>query len=164
MNGLITQVFNPGSGVPPQYQSGPEVDARGMELSADKTWDSGARVRGSVSKQDAYYQRDGAALLNSPENLGRLNASAPLPCFGLQAGYELIYDSSRLTRDGTTLGGFAVSNLILSTASLHRGLDLSLGLYNLFDKLYSEPGDENNWQNSFQQDGRSIRIKFTQKF
>jgi iron complex outermembrane receptor protein len=164
MNGLITQVFDPASGVPPQYQSGPEVDAHGVELSADKTWDSGARLRGSVSKQDAYYQGDGAALLNSPENLGRLNASAPLPYFGLRMGYELRYDSRRLTRDGTTLGGFAVSNLLLSTASLHPGLDVSLGLYNLFDKRYAEPGAENNWQNSFEQDGRSIRIKFTQKF
>jgi iron complex outermembrane receptor protein len=164
MSGLITQVFDPGSGVPPQYQSGPEVDARGVELSADKTWDSGVRLRGSVSKQDAYYQRGGAALLNSPENLGRLNASAPLPYFGLHVGYELRYDSSRLTRDGTTLGGFAVSNLILSTASLHPGLDVSLGLYNLFDKRYAEPGAENDWQNSFEQDGRSFRIKFTQKF
>ena len=164
MNGLITQVFNPASGIPPQYQSGPEVDARGLELSADKTWDSGARLRASVSKQDAYYARGGAALLNSPENLGRLNGSTPLPYFGLRLGYEWRYDSSRLTRDGTTLGGFAVSNLILSTASLHPGLDVSLGLYNLFDKRYAEPGAENNWQNSFEQDGRSIRIKFTQKF
>ena len=164
MNGLITQVFNPASGVPPQYQSGPEVDAHGVELSADKTWESGARLRTSVSKQDAYYERGGATLLNSPDNLGRLNASAPLPYGGLQVGYELLYDSSRLTRNGTLLGGFAVSNLILSTASLHHGLDLSLGLYNLFDKRYSEPGAENNWQNSFQQDGRSIRIKFTQNF
>ena len=164
MSDIITQEFDPASGVPPQYQSGPEVDAHGVELSADKTWDSGARLRGSVSKQDAYYQRGGAALLNSPENLGRLNASAPLPYFGLRVGYELRYDSSRLTRDGTTLGGFAVSNLILSTAALHRGLDVSLGLYNLFDKRYAEPGAENNWQNSFEQDGRSVRIKFTQKF
>jgi iron complex outermembrane receptor protein len=164
MSRLITQVFDPASGVPPQYQSGPEVDARGAELSADKTWNSGARLRGSVSMQDAYYERGGAALLNSPENLARLNASAPLPYFGLALGYELRYDSSRLTRDGTTLGGFAVSNLILSSAALHPGLDVSLGLYNLFDKRYAEPGAENNWQNSFEQDGRSIRIKFTQKF
>jgi iron complex outermembrane receptor protein len=164
MSHLITQVFNPASGVPPQYQSGPEADAHGVELSADKTWDSGARLRASVSKQDTYYQRGGADLLNSPDMLGRLNASAPLPYFGLGLGYELDYDSSRLTRDGITLGGFAVSNLTLSTVALHRGLDVSLGMYNLFDKRYWEPGAENNWQNSFQQDGRSIRIKFTQKF
>jgi iron complex outermembrane receptor protein len=164
MNDLITQEFDPASGMPPQYQSGPEVDARGVELSADKTWDGGARLRGSVSKQDAYYQSGGAGLLNSPKNLGRLNASAPLPYFGLAVGYELRYDSSRLTRDGTTLGGFAVSNLILSAASLYPGLDVSFGLYNLFDKRYAEPGALNNWQNSFEQDGHSFRIKFTQKF
>ena len=164
MSDIITQVFDPASGIPPQYQSGPAADAHGVELSADKTWDSGARLRGSVSQQDAHYPRDGAALLNSPKNLGRLNASAPLPFFGLHLGYELRYDSSRLIRDGTALGGFAVSNLILSTASLHRGLNVSLGLYNLFDKRYAEPGALNNWQNSFEQDGRSIRIQFTQKF
>jgi iron complex outermembrane receptor protein len=164
MSGLITQVFDPSSGIPPQYQSGPEVDARGVELSADKTWDSGARLRGSLSQQHAYYERGGGTLLNSPDHLGKLELSTPLPLARLRMGYEFRYDSSRLTRDGTTLGGFAVSNLILSTSTSHIGLDASLGVYNAFDKRYSEPGAENNWQNSFQQDGRSIRVTLRQKF
>jgi iron complex outermembrane receptor protein len=164
MSHLITQVFDPYSGIPPQYQSGPQVDAHGAELSADKTWDTGARLRASVSQQDAYYEQGGAALLNSPAHLGRLNASAPLPVAGLRVGYEFRYDSSRLTRDGTTLGGFGLSNLVLSTNALHAGLDLGLGLYNVFDKRYALPGAENNWQNSFEQDGRSIRLTLSQQF
>jgi iron complex outermembrane receptor protein len=161
---LITQVYDPYSGIPPQYQSGPQADAHGAELSADKTWDTGARLRASVSQQDAHYDLGGAALLNSPAHLGKLNASTPLPVAGLRLGYEFRYDSSRLTRDGTTLGGYGLSNFVLSTGALHAGLDLGIGLYNVFDKRYALPGALNNWQNSFEQDGRSIRLTLRQQF
>jgi outer membrane cobalamin receptor len=163
MTGLITQVFDPASGIPPQYQSGERVNARGAELSADKTWNSGARLRGSVSVDDAVYA-SGRGLLNSPKRLGKLAWSAPLGVAGLRIGYELQYDSSRLTRDGLVLGGYGLSNLTLSTEALAPGLEVSLSSDNLFDKRYAEPGAENNWQNSFEQDGRSIRLKLSQRF
>lgn len=163
MNGLITQVFDPASGIPPQYQSGENVDARGVELSADKTWDSGARLRGSLSVQDAAYA-SGRGLLNSPEQLGRVNLSVPLRLAGVRAGYEAQYDGRRATRDGSTLGGYVLSSLSLNTDALAEGLDVSVSIANLLDKRYAQPGAENNWQNSFEQDGRSVRLKLTQKF
>jgi outer membrane receptor protein involved in Fe transport len=144
---------------PSQYQSGATVRARGVELSADRTWISGARLRGSVSLQDV--DQAGGRLLNSPRVLGKLNLSAPLGVAGISAGYELRYDSQRLTLDGTYLGGYAVSNLYLSTEALARGLELSLGVYNLLDKRYAEPAAAFNWQNSFQQDGRTMLVKLT---
>jgi iron complex outermembrane receptor protein len=163
MTGLITQVFDPASGIPPQYRSGEKVNAQGVEISADRTWDSGARLRGSVSVEDAAYA-SGRGLLNSPKRLGKLNLSAPLAVAGLRVGYELQYGSSRLTRDGLVLGGYGVSNLTLSTEALAPGLEVSLSSANVFDKRYAEPGAENNWQNSFEQDGRSVRLKLSQRF
>ena len=38
------------------------------------------------------------------------------------------------------------------------GLDLSLSVRNLFDKRYAHPGADTNWQNTFEQDGRSVRV------
>ncbi len=163
MTGLITQVFDSASGIPPQYRSGEKVNADGVEISADKTWDSGARLRGSVSVQDAAYA-NGRGLLNSPKRLGKLTVSAPLSVAGLRVGYEFQYDSSRLTRDGLVLGGYGVSNLVLSTEALAPGLEVSLSSDNVFDKRYAQPGAENNWQNSFEQDGRSVRLKLSQRF
>ncbi len=43
-------------------------------------------------------------------------------------------------------------------------LALSLGLYNLFDKRYAQPAAVTNWQNSFEQDGRSVQIKLSYGF
>ena len=162
MHNLVTLGIDPVSGLA-QYQSGEKVNARGLELSADKAWASGARLRGSLSAQNVRYG-GGARLLNSPQLLGKLNLSAPLPWAGLRAGYELRYDSQRLSLDGTDISGYAVSNLHLSTTALAKGLDVSVGIYNLFDKRYAQPLSHNSWQNALEQDGRSVRVKAGLRF
>jgi outer membrane cobalamin receptor len=162
MRQLITLGIDPSSGLL-QYQSGETIKAHGLELSADKTWDSGYRLRDSLSLQDAAYASD-RTLLNSPKVLGKINLSGPLPWVGLHMGYELRYDSSRLSRDGTTLGGYTLSNLTLSTEALAKGLELSAGLFNLFDKRYAQPTAAGSWQNALEQDGRSVRVKLTYGF
>jgi iron complex outermembrane receptor protein len=162
MHDLITLGTEPASGLP-QYQSGGKVMARGIELSADKIWRSGARLRVSLSAQHAV-NAGGDQTINAPRLLGKLNWSAPLPIVGLLAGYELRYDSRRLTLDGTQSGGYAVSNLHLRSETLLKGLEVSLGIYNLFDKRYAQPGTDTNWQNTLEQDGRSVRVKLSAKF
>ena len=141
-----------------QYQSGDPVKAKGLELSADKTWAWGGRMRTSVSLQHVR-DRSGARLLNSPQVLGKLSFSAPLPLGGLRLGYTLQYDSPRRTLDGSDTGAYAVSNLHLRTGALGKGLALSLNLQNLFDKRYAHPGADSNWQNTLAQDGRSLRVE-----
>jgi iron complex outermembrane receptor protein len=162
MQDVITLGIDPISALP-QYQSGENVTAHGLELSVDKTWSFGARLRGSVSAQDAAYA-DGRDLLNSPKRLGKLNLSSPLPWFGLRLGYEVRYDGKRLSLDGSRLGGYVLSNLILSTDRIAPGVVLSAGVYNLLDRRYAQPGANTNWQNAFEQDGRSIRLKLQFNF
>jgi len=162
MHGIIALGIDPASGLT-QYQSGQTVKARGMELSADKTWAVGARLRGSVSLQDVTYV-GGSGLPNSPKVLAKLNLSAPLPWAGLRAGYEVRYDSQRLSLDGTRLGGYALSNLHLSTEALANGLELSLSIANLLDKRYAHPGADTNWQNALEQDGRVVRARAIYRF
>lgn len=162
MRDIVTLGIDPASGLT-QYQSGERVKALGLELSADKTWRTGARLRGSMSVQEVSYV-GGGVLLNSPRLLGKLNLSAPLPWAGLRAGYEWRYDSERLTLDGSRLGGYAVSNLHLRTDALANGLELSLSVQNLFDKRYAQPGADINWQNSLEQDGRSLRLQANYRF
>jgi outer membrane cobalamin receptor len=162
MHDIVTLGIDPVSGLT-QYQSGEMVKARGLELSADKTWTGGARLRGSISLQDVAYA-GGAGLLNSPKLLGKLHLSTPLPWAGLRAGYELLYDSPRLSLDGSRLGGYALSNLNVGTESLARGVELSLRIGNLFDKRHAQPGADTNWQNALEQDGRSVRTELRLRF
>ena len=146
-----------------QFQSGGEVKASGLELSGDKTWSWGGRLRGSISYQDVAYG-NGAGLDNSPLWLGKLNFSSPLPAVGLRLGYELQYSSKRQAVDGTDLGGYGLSNLNLIADRWAKGLDVSLGIYNLFDKHYQHPRADGNWTNALEQDGRSVRLKLVYRF
>ena len=162
MQDLIALGIDPGSGLT-QYQPGDTVNARGLEASADKTWESGMRLRGSVSFQ-RVAQAGGRALPNAPRLLGKLNLSGPLPAAGLRLGYELQYDGARRTTGGSELGGYALSNLHLSTEALARGLELALSIRNLFDKRYAHPAADTNWQSAIEQDGRSVRVGLRLKF
>lgn len=162
MKHLIALGLHPGNGIP-QYQSGEEITARGAELSVDRTWISGVRLRSSLSLQDVAY-RGGGELLNSPDLLGKVNLSGLLPWGGIRASYELRYESQRLTNDGSHLGGYTVSNFALTRNATHKGLEASLGIYHLFDEHYATPGASSNWQNAFDQDGRSVSIKLGYQF
>jgi outer membrane receptor protein involved in Fe transport len=162
LKNIITLGVDPVTGVP-QYQSGLPVQADGVELSADHFWSGGMRVRGSVSLQDVS-QQGGARLPNAPRVLAKLNASAPLPWAALRAGYELRYTSARRTLDGSEIGGFAVSNLALVADGWLRGLEATLSVHNLFDRRYDDPGADTNWQNTLEQDGRSLRVKLLYRF
>jgi iron complex outermembrane receptor protein len=82
----------------------------------------------------------------------------------LLLGYELSYDGRRSTLDGSALGGYVLSSLYLRYPALVAGLDVSLGIANLFDKSYAQPAALTNWQNSFEQDGRSIRLVLGYRF
>lgn len=157
MHDLVSLGMDPLSGLS-QYQSGETVRATGIELSADKTWSTGMRLRASLSLQQV---RDalGANLANSPEQLVRINLSTPLPYAGLHLGYELQYDSQRLSLDGHYLGAYTLSHVHLRTDRLVRGLELGFGVRNLFDQRYAHPAADTNWQNALEQDGRSLYLQ-----
>lgn len=146
-----------------QYQTGGSVRAQGLELSADKVWPGGSRLRGSLSLQKAGYA-SGTSLANSPTRLGKLNFSAPLPYAGLRLGYELQYDSARLALNGTELESYAVSNLHLTTERWIKGVELGVSLRNLFDRRYAHPLADTNWQTAMDQDGRSVQVHARYRF
>lgn len=138
------------------------VRATGFGVEAERVWPWGARSRASYSYQRAEDET-GARLTNSPRHLAKLNASAPLPGGWLRAGAELQYTSARRTLSGET-GGFWLGNLNLGAERLAPGLEASLGLYNIFNRRYADPGGTEHMQDAILQDGRSIRIKFLYRF
>jgi iron complex outermembrane receptor protein len=162
LHDIVTLAQDPASGLA-QYQSGTPVRARGLELSADKTWADDARLRGSVSLQHVVDEHRNKPP-NSPGWLGKLEYSRPLPWVGLRLGAEYQYDGPRRTLNGSDVGGWGVTNLNLRAHTWVRGLEASLSLRNLFDKRYAEPAAAINWQNSLDQDGRSLRLKLDYRF
>jgi outer membrane receptor for ferrienterochelin and colicin len=160
MHDLIRLGTTPGGF--PQYQSGGDVDATGAEVSANAAWNSGARLRASVSWQDVAYAH-GAALANSPQWLGRLNFVLPLGT-GYDLGLEVQYDGERQTNNGTMLDGYWLTNLNFVLGGLASGLDLSLTLLNLFDANFEHPAADTNWQNSLEQNGRAVRLRVDYRF
>ncbi|MFN3544711.1 MAG: TonB-dependent receptor plug domain-containing protein [Thiobacillus sp.] len=166
MTGLVTLAeISSGGATLGQYQNGEDVRAIGAEFSADKTWAWGGRLRGSLSYQDVQYD-NGGELPNSPRLLAKLNVSGPLWGTGARFGYELQYSSERLSLAGTDVDGYWLSNLHFSTDRLMKGLELSLGLYNLFDQRYEQPVAYGlyTWQNTLEQDRRAARLKATYRF
>jgi outer membrane receptor for ferrienterochelin and colicin len=140
-----------------QYRSGGQVQARGAELSLDKAWAHGARLRANLSLQ---HVRDaaGAWLVNSPRRLAKLSYSTPWAAAGLRVGYEFNHESERLTLAGARVGARSLSNVSVGSDRWWPGLDLSLAVRNLFDKRYAQPLAESNWQDAIEQDGRSLRL------
>ena len=162
LQGLIVQGVVAGTEIG-QYQTGADVTAQGLELSADQLWPSGARLRASLALQKTHFA-DATLAVNSPRVLSKLHLSAPLPWAGLVVGYGVQHDSRRLSHDGRYLGGYVVSNLNLMTTALGRGVELSLAVRNLFDKRYAHPAGAGDWQNAIDQDGRSARAEILFKF
>mgnify|MGYP003386044854 CR=1 FL=1 len=164
MHNVIALGIDPVSGLSQYQQTSQKVLARGAELSVDKTWDSGARLRSSFGIQNAEQQ--GSHLPNSPYHLGKLNISIPIPLItGLRAGYELQYYGKRKTLDGTHTDNYVLSNLNLVTnVPQIKGLEASLSFYNLFNEHYQHPAADTNWQNSLVQPGRTIRLRMDYRF
>jgi len=161
---LIALGVNDSTGLLQFQQTMGKVKARGVELSSDTTWSWGARLRANFGIQHAKQQ--GSHLPNSPVYLGKLNLSAPIPLMtGLRAGYELQYFGKRKTLDGSHTSSYLLSNLNLVTnVRWVKGLEASLSVYNLFNKHYEHPAADINWQNSFAQSGRTIRLKVDYRF
>ncbi|MBS0498430.1 MAG: TonB-dependent receptor [Proteobacteria bacterium] len=164
MYNLIALGVDPLSGLSQYQQTSKKILARGAELSLDKTWDWGARLRGSLGIQNADQHHD--HLPNSPYYLGKLNASMPIPLItGLRAGYELQYYGKRKTLDGSNTDDSVISNLNLVTNIPQvKELEASLSIYNLFDEHYLHPAADTNWQNTFLQPGRTVRFRLDYRF
>ncbi|PXW90855.1 hypothetical protein C8R34_102173 [Nitrosomonas sp. Nm84] len=140
------------------------IIAKGAELSVDKTWDWGTRVRGSFDIQDTDQHH--SHLPNSPYHLGELNFSIPIPRMkNLCVDYKLQYYSKHKTVDAPNIGSYFLSNLNLMTdVRWIKGLEASLRICNLLDENYQHPTTAPNWQNIFLQPDRTERLRMGYRF
>ncbi|MDX5409655.1 MAG: TonB-dependent receptor [Thauera sp.] len=148
-----------------QFRAVGTVRSRGLELSADRSWRNGARLRGNLSFQHATDAAD-QRVENSPRVLGRVLFSTPLPTTSLRTGIEVAYDGERRSATGSMVDDHWRANLHLVAERWIPGAELSLSVLNLFDADYAHPsaGDYTHWSDRIAQDGRSVRVKFDYRF
>ena len=77
----------------------------------------------------------------------------------MTAGLEIQSVSTRRTLADQKAPAYWLTNLNFLSRTLVKGLDLSLGIYNLLDEEYGEPGSEEHLQDLIPQNGRSFRVK-----
>ncbi|CAG7857540.1 hypothetical protein MCAMS1_02405 [biofilm metagenome] len=161
----ITSVTTP-DGV--QNKNNRDVESIGVEGQIENSWGDGFQGRLSYSWQDTRDKRTQERLTNSPEHMIKFNLIAPLWEDKVFLGFETQFMSSRRSPSRTVNGVFVpgrnvneyvISNLTVFTQNWVKGLELSAGLYNLFDERYFDPASADHVQNAIQQDGLQFRVK-----
>ena len=152
------------------------VRSNGLELQLEDSWSNGFQWRISYSWQDTRFVSTDSRLPNSPEHMVKLNLISPLWEDKVFLGFETRYMSGRkrqLFYDPRTpidpninneVGDNVISNLTVFTKNWVKGLELSAGLYNLFDERYFDPGSAEHRQGGIQQDGLTFRAKASMDF
>lgn len=154
------------------------AETLGLEPALEATWNN-VNARLSYSLQRTENRDTGAGLPNSPENMIKLNVSAPLYKDKIFAGLEVQYTSQSKTEfynflatpgnpvvvQGPNSPGYAVVNFTLFSHNLFvQNLDVSASIYNLLDTKYYEPSSNYHQQPYLQQNGINFRIKVTYRF
>lgn len=146
---------------------GSKVEATGLELEYEQRWSNGSRLRTGYSVQhaaDATRRFD-----NSPRHMVKANLGLPTGIPHLMAGLESQWISARTADYGTQkVPSYLLANLNLLYTPAGQPWEIALGIYNLFDRHYTDPvaTDEilgaRRWQ--MPQFGRSAMLRTTLHF
>jgi outer membrane receptor for ferrienterochelin and colicins len=159
---LITQSVDANGEV--YFDNRDRARAQGIELEAEGKYANGVELRASYALQKTEDAQTGQELSSSPGHLAKFNLALPVRGEELFAALELQYQGSVGTITSARADGFLIGNLNIVSRDALPGLELSAGIYNLFDKSYGYPGAEDHLQDVIKQDGRSFRIKATYRF
>jgi outer membrane receptor for ferrienterochelin and colicins len=146
------------------FENSGGITARGLEFRLNGKWGNGWQGKCSYSLVRSEYDSTGEELPFTPEQMVKGNLIVPLIEEKLFAGIETQYESGRKTLMGNRTDNFMITNLTLTYLDILKGLDISAGVYNLFDAKYGNPGFHELRQNIIEQDGISYRIKLTYRF
>ena len=158
---LISSV-DTGGGVT-QFQNSQRVNAEGLEFEIDGRWDNGWQTKASYTLVDTEDTATRKELTNTPKHMFKTNLKVPI-AEKVFAGLELQYESERKTLAGNKSDDFALVNLSVTHTDIAKNLDVSVGVYNLLDKEYGNPGFSEHRQDVLDQDGINFRVKLTYRF
>ena len=162
----------------PHYRNLEGATAKGLEVGLEahgvEGWTKGLRGRLSYTYQQTENRETGLELIDSPNHLAKLSVSVPVWREKVFASAEVQYTSDRATavvapggvyERGARADDFVVVNLNLFARDLIKDhLEVSAGIYNLFDETYHDPATPWHTQDLIPQDGRTFRVKLTMRF
>lgn len=140
------------------------VKSQGIELEMDGRFARHLEGRISYAYQHTEDRATGDTLSNSPRHLAKCTFSIPMLDDRLSAGLEVQYTSQRLNTQGGTVGGFTLANLNFLIKGWKKGPTIGVGIYNLLDKDYADPGSTEHVQAAIPQDGRNYRLQVRHEF
>ncbi len=147
-----------------QFRNQGNAEAHGLETQLQ------GRYRNFEGRLSYTYQQTRIAGLeqapNSPTHMVKLNVSAPLWQDKLFASWELQYVSQRANPGYAQTGDYAISNFVLFSRKWLPGVELTGGVYNLFDENYTDPRipPNANLPDQIPQDGRNLRLRLALEF
>jgi iron complex outermembrane receptor protein len=117
------------------YTNLPQAHAAGAQFEIERRWSARLRSGASIAWQ-RLTDSSGVENNNTPDRIFKLNAHASLPG-GIDAGWETQVQSAKQDTVSVT-PGYSVSNLTLSTPVPPHGWAWTAGVYNVFDREYTE--------------------------
>ena len=153
VSAIITQM-QPAGAPETRFENGAPIRARGVEFEYEQRWLSGAALRTSYSLARVG---DGQQV-NAPRQLAKLNLACPLGGAWRSAA-EAQYVGAR-----GAAPAFWLLNANLVRTRLLRNAEAALGIYNLLDQHYADPGSVEHRQQLIAQDGRSVRARISYAF
>ncbi len=163
INDLITIGTDPADGLA-VFRNVDRVKSNGVEVELEGAFTRRLEGRVSYALQRSEDVSSGQELTNSPRHLAKANLTSPLLSDRLLLSAEAQYMSRRQTLAGEPTGGFTVLNVNLLTRNWKKGPSVSLGIFNLFDRRYGDPGSAEHLQEVIPQDGRSYRVQVRYEF
>lgn len=144
------------------------VRVQGLEAEVEQRWQGGSRLRVAYGWQKARDTSTPEPLTNSPRHLLKAQWSDTLalgaqgPGKPGQYAVEAIAVGARRTLTGSRLPGSIVTNIVYTKR--FADVDVSMGVYNLFNHRAADPASYEIREASIRQDGRTYRLKLTYAF
>jgi iron complex outermembrane receptor protein len=160
---LISQVLDPAD-LLLQFRNAETVVAHGAEIEISGRLARGAFVRFSVTHQRARDDMTGQRLTNSPERTALASVAFPILTGRSDLAFQARYISPRLTLAGGETRAAYVGDLTFTSGDLWPWLDVSVGVRNLLDRDYGDPGAGEHVQDQIPQDGRSYFVALRHRF
>lgn len=163
MKDLISQVTDPADNLL-QFQNVMGVTATGAEMEVSGRTSGGVLLRGAVTQERVEDDSTGRRLTNSPEHTAL--AGAAFPIFGGRSdlAFQARFLSPRLTLQGDRTKSVHVLDATFTSGTIWPGVDLTLGIRDLFDESYADPGANEHPEDQIPQDGRSYFVTFRHRF
>lgn len=146
----------------PTYTREESNTIRGAELESEWQWQGAKTLRLSYAWQHAENNK-GADLTNVPNHIGKLHFSTPILNERTHASLALRYVGERKNLTDGSVDSYTVADVTLASEPLS-GMDVSVGIRNLFDEQYDHVSYDGNQDGLLAQDGRSIWLRVGYRF